>query len=107
MNQLSQMLLTVLIAVIASSGFWAFLSKKVDNKSAVSQMLLGLAHDRIIQLGLEYIERGWITRDEHENLTKYLYKPYTCLGGNSTADRIIYEVNNLAIRRSPLSPLDS
>ena len=29
-------------------------------------MLIGLAHDRIIYLGMTYIERGYITQDEYE-----------------------------------------
>lgn len=29
-------------------------------------MLIGLAHDRIVYLGMSYIDRGWITQDEYE-----------------------------------------
>ena len=43
-----QMVVTIVCAVIASSGFWAFIQKKNDNKDVKSQMLIGLAHDRII-----------------------------------------------------------
>ena len=45
-----QMVVTIVCAVIASSGFWAFIQKKNDNKDVKSQMLIGLAHDRIIFL---------------------------------------------------------
>lgn len=61
-------------------------------------MLIGLAHDRIIYLGLKYIERGWITKDEYENLIDYLYVPYDKLGGNGSAQRIINEVKKLPIK---------
>ena len=65
-----------------------------------TQMLIGLAHDRIIYLGMTYIERGYITQDEYENLYEYLYKPYEKLGGNGSAKRIMTEVDQLAIHKS-------
>lgn len=39
-------------------------------------MLKGLGHDRICYLGECYIQRGYITKDEYENLHDYLYLPY-------------------------------
>lgn len=99
-----QMVVTIVCAVIASSGFWAFIQKKNDNKDVKSQMLIGLAHDRIIFLGMHYIERRWITQDEYENLYEYLYKPYEKLGGNGSAKRIMTEVNKLPIRKSTYQP---
>ena len=63
-------------------------------------MLIGLAHDRILYVGMEYIERGWITQDEYENLYEYLYKPYEKMGGNGSAKRVMKEVDNLPIHPS-------
>lgn len=102
-----QTLLTILGSVLASSGFWAFIQecdkrKTANNKqnAVETQMLIGLAHDRIIYLGMLYIERGFITQDEYENLYEYLYKPYEKLGGNGSAKRIMTEVNKLPIHKS-------
>lgn len=95
-----QMVVTIVCAVIASSGFWAYIQKRNENKDAKSRMLLGLAHDRIIFLGMTYIERGWITQDEYENLHEYLYKPYEEMGGNGSAKRVMTEVNRLPIHKS-------
>lgn len=47
-----------------------------------------------------YIERGWITQDEYENLNDYLYKPYEKMGGNGSAQKIMLEVNKLPIHKS-------
>ena len=94
-----QMIVTIVCAVIASSGFWAYIQKRNENKDAKSRMLIGLAHDRIIFLGMSYIERGWITQDEYENLYEYLYKPYEEMGGNGSAKRIMNEVNKLPIHK--------
>ena len=62
-------------------------------------MLIGLGHDRIIFLGMTYIERGWITQDEYENIHDYLYVPYKLMGGNGSAERIMKEVNKLPIQK--------
>lgn len=105
-----QTVLTILGAVLASSGFWAFIQEKDKRKAAESKqitnetkMLIGLAHDRIIYLGMVYIERGYITHDEYENLWEYLYQPYEKLGGNGSAKRIMTEVNNLPIQKASYS----
>lgn len=94
-----QMIITIVCAVLASSGFWAFLQSHHDKKDARTKMLLGLGHDRIISLSMQYIERGWITQDEYEDLNKYLYSPYREMGGNGTAERLMQEVRKLPIRQ--------
>lgn len=93
-----ELVLTILAAVLASSGFWALLQHKMDSKDAKAQMILGLGHDRIIWLGMSYLNRGWVTHDEYENLVDYLYKPYAAMGGNGTAERIVNEVKKLPVR---------
>ncbi|MDY3026973.1 MAG: hypothetical protein SOR74_08705 [Candidatus Faecivicinus sp.] len=90
--------LTVLAAVLASSGFWAFLQRRGERKDVRAQMLMGLAHDRILFLGRSYVSRGYVTQAEYENLDKYLYQPYRRLGGNGTAERIMKEVERLPLR---------
>ena len=37
-------LITVLIAVFGSSGFWAYIAKRNEKKDVKTQMLIGLAH---------------------------------------------------------------
>ena len=97
METIIQSVVTVICAVIASSGFWAYIQKKNERKDVKSQMLIGLAHDRITSLGMSYVKRGWITRDEYENLYDYLYKPYAEMGGNGSAKRVMDEVDKLPI----------
>ena len=93
-----QTILAVFAAVMASSGFWAYLLARRDKKSAKTKMLLGLGHDRIIYLCSKYIERGYITKDEYEDLNDYLYKPYSLMGGNGTAERLMREVSTLPVK---------
>lgn len=96
------MISTIVIAIFASTGFWAFVTVVYQNKTkkdnAEAQMLKGIGHDRICCLGESYIKRGYITKDEYENLHDYLYLPYKKLGGNGTAEKIVKDVSNLPLR---------
>lgn len=98
MEQWVQMVLTIVCSVVASSGFWAYIQKRSEKTDAKTQLLIGLAHDRILFLGMKYIDRGYITQDEYESLHKYLYVPYKNTGGNGSAKRVMDEVNKLPIR---------
>ena len=95
MTEWLQTLLTVFGTLIASSGFWAFITKIYGKKSATTKLLIGLGHDRIIYLGTKYLERGYITPDEYENLNDYLFVPYSESGGNGSAALIIEKVRKL------------
>lgn len=88
-------LISILSTLLASAGFWAFITKIVDKKSAKTKMILGLGHDRIMTLGMKYIERGKITRSEYENLRKYLFEPYKKMGGNGVAERLMNQIDRL------------
>ena len=95
MDSWMQILLTVFSSVLASSGLWAYIAKRAEKKDVKTEMLIGLGHDRIMYLGMSYIDRGWITSDEYENLYDFLYKPYEKMGGNGSAKLIMNEVNKL------------
>lgn len=86
MNSYIQMFVTVVCAVIASSGFWAFLQKITDKKDDKTKLLLGIAHELICMRCDAITERGWTTYEELDDLEKYLYKPYHNSGGNGSAE---------------------
>ena len=92
---MNDQIMTIVLAIFASSGLWAFLQFLMNKKDTRTQMLIGLGHDRIVYLGMKYLERGYITPDEYENLHDYLYKPYERIGGNGSAKRIMDEVKKL------------
>lgn len=99
MDNLVEIIITIVCSVIASSGFWTFISKRRDNNNAEVKMLLGLGHIKIIEICERYIERGYIRQNEYDSLYNYLYLPYKDLGGNGTAERMLNEVKKLPIRR--------
>ena len=94
-----QIIITIVCTVLASSGFWLLIERYLDRKDVRTKLLIGIGHDRIITLGMMYIERGWITKDEFENLYDYLYITYQKAGGNGSATKIIQEVMKLPIKQ--------
>ena len=97
MNELVKTAVTILITLIGSAGFWSYLDARRAKKSASTRLLIGIAHDRITFLGMKYVDRGYITRDEYENLNDYLYEPYAEAGGNGSAKRVMEEVRKLPL----------
>lgn len=88
----------IVTSLITSQGLWAHLSAKWQKDSAESELLRGLAHTRIMSLCEKYIDRGWITPEEYEDLITYLYHPYLELGGNGTVKKMVdNEINRLPI----------
>lgn len=106
---MKEIIITVICAALASSGLWTLISTLVQKKSRkkdentemlekICEAVKGLSHDRIVYLGAEYIKRGYVTKEEYENLNDSLYAPYKELGGNGTAEKIMREVDRLPIR---------
>ena len=99
----STLIMSIVAAIFASTGFWAFLTYLIQRKdtkdSAEAQMLKGLGHDRICYLGETYVARGYITKDEYENLHDYLFLPYKKLGGNGTAEKVMKEIEKLPLEK--------
>lgn len=96
--------ITIIVAAFGSTGLWSLISKHMDKKDVRTRMLLGLGHDRIINLCMMYIDRGWISQSEFENLHKYLYRPYEEMGGNGTAKRLMDEVKKLPVKKDGYRP---
>ena len=84
-----ELIVTIVVAIFASGGFWSFLQYIIMQRntahSAEKDALIALLHDRIYTLAENYILSGFITFEEFDNLS-YLYKPYKDLGGNSTGE---------------------
>jgi len=102
MEIVKDLILPLVLALFAASGFWTFIlyliQRKDQTKDATTKLILGLGYRQIVQLCIEYINRGSITKDEYEDLIKYLYKPYIDLGGNGTAEKLVDDVKKLPIK---------
>lgn len=95
-------IITIVVSVIASTGFWQFLINWYNNKhakmDATTKMLLGIANKMISESCQEYINRGYITKEEYDDLKKYLCDPYFELGGDGTVERLFKEVDQMPIK---------
>ena len=107
-----QQLITLIVAMFASTGFWAFVrtiyehrcEKKKEAQHKVSyelvedlrKAILGVMHTMIFSLGNEYVARDEITLDEYDNFM-VLYKPYEKLGGNGTGKKLKDEVEKVKL----------
>ena len=90
--------ITALTSVAASSGVWGYIQKRDTTRNAHTRLLLGLAHDRIVTMGLSFVCKGWVHKDEYHDFVKYLYQPYSEFGGNGLADKVMAEVAKLPIQ---------
>lgn len=88
----------VVTTIFGSGGFWAYLRSKDTTQDAKTTLMMGVAYDRITTLGLSYIDRGYVTLDEYEDLNNLFYKPYSDLGGNGVCTRIMTRVSQLPFR---------
>lgn len=93
------LILTIVCAVFASSGFWTWLITRNNNRSAQARLIMGLGFSEIERKAKLYIEKGSISTDEYQDFVKYLYAPYKDMGGDGTASKLMSEVDKLPIRK--------
>jgi len=102
------MIVQIIIAVVASGGFWTLLQTAIaahaKKKSAESRLLLGIAFDRLCERAEMHIENGFISTDDYNDLIKYLYQPYKDMGGNGTVERLMLKVKALPTHKEGARP---
>lgn len=96
---------TIIIAIISSGALstlisalfnmWQSYKKKKDGVRAGMKMLL---YDRIKHLGKSYMERGYITADELEDITEMHSIYHEELDGNGFLDTVMKNVKALPIK---------
>ena len=88
-------IVTLVVAVFGSTGFWSFIQSRNKTKSAESRLLMGIAYSEIIRRSEYYIHQGYIAVDEYNELNRYLFEPYREMGGDGTAEKLMTEVRGL------------
>ena len=96
-NPLFVALVAIITSILASSGFWAYIQRRDGNNKARTKLLIGLTHELIVYLGVVYLDRGSITKEEYDNLMEKLYRPYLELGGNGLVEKVVQDVGKLPI----------
>lgn len=84
--KIAEIIITIVVAIFASTGFWTFIQTVYQNKSksikAEQILLTGLARSEIIRLANEYIERGTISTAEYTEFTQFCEAYISLPGGN-------------------------
>lgn len=88
---------SVIIAFVASGGFWTYLLNRKKKPNATTKLLMGLAHLKIAEIGIMHLDIGSISEEAYNDLVHYLYDPYIELGGNGSGERIMKLVEKLPI----------
>lgn len=102
----AELFFTALIAVLGSSGMWAYLDSRKKEKvadkgrdDAERKLIIALSRITLINQALYYIRKGSISVEEADALTA-LYEPYKELHGNGNAERLYKQAINLPVRHS-------
>ena len=80
-----QEMFTLIIAAITWMG--KTLYRKKNEYDVLRQGIMALLHDRLYQACSYFIDRGYCTIEDRNNL-EYLYIPYKALGGNGTGESL-------------------
>ena len=94
----STIILTIVGAVFASTGFWTLIQHVIDLKSAKTKLLLCMASEVLQQKGMALLAKDSITTDEYEELINF-FTAYHKAGGNGTAEKVVDEVKKKPIQK--------
>lgn len=87
-------IVSIIIALVASQGFWALILYKVqkydEKKDIRARADLAILHDLVYKYTRKAINRGYTTFYEFDNTTM-LYDIYTEYGGNGTGAQLYAE----------------
>lgn len=75
-----QVLISVAVALISSNGLWVYFSKKSDKNDATTKLMLGLAHNQIIEQGMQYLDRGYVTMTSMRTSSSTYIRPMQSSG---------------------------
>lgn len=92
----------ILLAVLGSSalaslisGIFSLAANRKKQESGVEAGVRILLYGNIKHLGTKYIERGYITNDEYEDLVRMHGVYHNALNGNGFLDDIMDQVRRL------------
>lgn len=86
------------LAIAGLSFCYRTLKNKLKQQEAIKEGVIAILHDRLFQLGMQYINKGEISVSELENF-EALYTAYHNLGGNGTGTEIFERVKELPIKK--------
>lgn len=92
------MIVTVVVALISSSGVWGVLSMLAQKRGTSTLLVLKLTQYVIVSEANRVLNQGYMTADDYDEIVKDLYEPYKLLGGNGLAEKMIGDISKLPLR---------
>lgn len=87
-------LVSIMVALVASQGFWALILYKIQKRDEMKDIRtradLAILHDLVYKYTRKAINRGYTTFYEFDNTTM-LYDIYSEYGGNGTGEQLYEE----------------
>ena len=94
-----QSIITILVAIISSSGVWGLFNLAIQRRSEANRLLIGVAQHLIVRESHRLLDQGYMTTEEYRNLRKGLYERYKQLGGNGLAENMVNEDEKIPIKQ--------
>ena len=88
---MKEVIISVVIALISSAGFWSFISTKIEKHGAVNQALGALLRHEMFDIYEIYKAEDSVPADILEEMDS-LHEAYHALGYNHIGDKIHEEI---------------
>ena len=94
MSTTATLIVSVIIAIFASTGFWDWLKTRRKKMTPYEQVTMAIGRDRLNFLSKKYIKAGYIPEDEFETF-KELGEAYIDAGGNTKVKQLYLDAIKL------------
>lgn len=88
------LIVTIIVAIFASSGFWDWLKTRRKKMTPFERVTMAIGRDRLNCLSKKHIKAGYIPEDEFESF-KELGEAYLEAGGNTMVKELYLEAVEL------------
>lgn len=91
-------IISAIVAIFTNASMWNVVAVNRRFKKNTNELLMGMAHNTILDAYNKYTERGYITPSEIEDLVKYVWIPYSQQNGNGTGEEMINKIKKLPMK---------
>lgn len=90
----ASLVVTIIVAIFASSGFWDWLKSRRKKMTPYEQVTMAIGREKLNKLSKKYIKMEYIPEDEFESF-KELGEAYLEAGGNTMVKELYLEAVKL------------
>ena len=94
MSTTATLIVSVIVAIFASTGFWDWLKSRRKKMTRYEQVTMAMGRDRLNFLSKKHLREGYIPEDEFESF-KELGEAYIDAGGNTMVKELYLDAIKL------------